>query len=52
MFIRHRDNTNLLNVIIDSFYSLFEIGVFSDLAPSKKVTGGERQKAKGKRQNG
>jgi hypothetical protein len=23
----------------------------SDLAPSKKVTGGERQKAKGKRQN-
>jgi hypothetical protein len=25
---------------------------YSDLAPSKKVTGGERQKAKGKRQNG
>jgi fructokinase len=25
--------------------------VFSELAPSKKVTGGERQKAKGKRQN-
>jgi hypothetical protein len=26
--------------------------IYSDLAPSKKVTGGERQKAKGKRQNG
>jgi 2-amino-4-hydroxy-6-hydroxymethyldihydropteridine diphosphokinase len=30
---------------------LDQLSVYSDLAPSKKVTGGERQKAKGKRQN-
>jgi hypothetical protein len=38
-------------VYLDTFYHKMSGEPYSDLAPSKKVTGGERQKAKGKRQN-